>query len=117
VSKAATCGILDRSWPEWLTIDTILNISINWTCLQDQLFTKTLATLFPQVTFLEYSATLTLPSVDYVFCSHIMPGKNQALWSDSFLKAFFVNILKPRYVATGGLEVYTFGSFTPGTRW
>jgi hypothetical protein len=27
-SKAATCGILARSWPEWLTIDTILNISI-----------------------------------------------------------------------------------------
>jgi hypothetical protein len=31
-----------------------------------------------------------------------MPGKNQALWSISRLKAVFVNILKPRYVATGG---------------
>jgi hypothetical protein len=102
MSKTATCGILARSWPEWLTIDTILNISINWICLQDQLFTKPLAKLFPQVTFLEYSATLNLPSVDYMFCSHIMSGKNQALWSDSFLKAVFVNILKPRYVATGG---------------
>jgi hypothetical protein len=57
--------------------------------------------LFPQFTFLEHSAALTLPSVDYVFCSHIMPGKNQALCSDSRLKALFVNILKPRYVETG----------------
>jgi hypothetical protein len=57
--------------------------------------------LFPQVTFLEYSAALTLSSVDYVFCSHIMPGKNQALWSDSRIKALFVNILKARYLATG----------------
>jgi hypothetical protein len=31
-----------------------------------------------------------------------MPGKNQALWSESRLKAVFVNILKPQYVATGG---------------
>jgi hypothetical protein len=58
VSKAATCGILARIWPEWLTIDTILNIYITWICLQDQLVTKPLAKLFPQVTFLEYSATL-----------------------------------------------------------
>jgi hypothetical protein len=101
-SKADTCGILARSWPEWLTIDTILNISIIWICLQDQFFTKPLAKLSPQVTFLEYLATLNLPSVDYVFCSQIMPGKKQALWSDSRLKAVFVNILKPRYVATGG---------------
>jgi hypothetical protein len=106
VSKAATCGILARSWPEWLTIDTILNISITWICLQDQLLTKPLAKLFPQVTFLEYSATLNLPSVDYVFGSHIMSGKNQALWPDSRLKAVFVNILKPRYVATGVGRVY-----------
>jgi hypothetical protein len=101
VSKAATCGILARSWPEWLNIDTILNISVTWICLQDQLFTKTLAILLPQVTFIEYSAALTLPSVDYGFCSHIMPGKNQALWSNSCLKALFVNILKPQHVATG----------------
>jgi hypothetical protein len=36
VSKAATCGILARSWPEWLTIDTIISISITWIFLQDQ---------------------------------------------------------------------------------
>jgi hypothetical protein len=71
VSKAATCSILARSWPEWLTIDTILNISITWIFLQDQLFTKPLAILFPQVTFLKYSAALTLQSVDYVFV-HIL---------------------------------------------
>jgi hypothetical protein len=102
VSKAATCGILARRWPEWLTIDTILNKYITWICLQDQLSTKSLANVFPQITFLEYSATLNLPSVDYVFCSHIITGENQALWSDSRLKAVFVNILKPRYVATRG---------------
>jgi hypothetical protein len=102
VSKAATCGILARRWPEWLTIDTTLNKSIAWICLQDQLSTKSLANVFPQITFLEYSATLNLPSVDYVFCSHIILGKSQALWSDSRLKAVFVNILKPRYVVTRG---------------
>jgi hypothetical protein len=52
VRKAATCGILVRSCPEWLTIDTIINIYIPCICLQDQLFTKPLSKLFPQVTFL-----------------------------------------------------------------
>jgi hypothetical protein len=31
----------------------------------------------------------------------MMPSKTQALWADSRLKAVFVNILKPRFVATG----------------
>jgi hypothetical protein len=39
--------------------------------------------------------------VPSVFCSHIMPSKTQALCSASWFKAVFVNILKPRYVATG----------------
>jgi hypothetical protein len=44
---------------------------------------------------------MLVPSVDYIFCSHIMPSKTQALWSDSRLKAVFVNILKPSYAVTG----------------
>jgi hypothetical protein len=51
--------------------------------------------------FLEYTPNMLVPSVDYIFCLHIMPSKTQALWSDSRLKAGFVNILKPRYVVTG----------------
>jgi hypothetical protein len=35
VKNTMNCGILARIWPEWLTIDTILNISITWICLQD----------------------------------------------------------------------------------
>jgi hypothetical protein len=44
---------------------------------------------------------MIVPSVDYIFCSHVMPFKTQDLWSDSHLKAVLVNILKPRYVVTG----------------
>jgi hypothetical protein len=54
----------------------------------------------PNVTFLEYTPNMLVPSVDYIFCSHIMPSKTQALWSDYSLKAVFVNILKPRFVVT-----------------
>jgi hypothetical protein len=32
VINSTTCGILARSWPEWLTIDSILNISITCIC-------------------------------------------------------------------------------------
>jgi hypothetical protein len=44
---------------------------------------------------------MLVPSVDYIFCSHMMPSKTQALWSEDRLKAVFVNILKPRFVVTG----------------
>jgi hypothetical protein len=52
VKNKMACGILARSWPEWLTIDTILNISITWICLQDQHFSKSLASLLTSITFL-----------------------------------------------------------------
>jgi hypothetical protein len=52
VINSTTCGILARSWPEWLTIDSILNISITWIYLQDLCFVLRLACLLPNVTFL-----------------------------------------------------------------
>jgi hypothetical protein len=101
VINSTTCGILARSWPEWLTIDSILNMYITWICLQDSCFVQSLACLLPNVTFLEYTPNMLVPSVEYICCSHIMPSKTQALWSNSWLKAVFVNILKPMYVVTG----------------
>jgi hypothetical protein len=44
---------------------------------------------------------MLVPSMDYIFCSHMMTSNTQALWSESRLKAMFVNILKPRFVVTG----------------
>jgi hypothetical protein len=76
-------------------------MSITWICLQDSCFVQSLDCLLPNVTFLEYTPNMLFPSVDYIFCSHIMPSNTQALWYDSRLKAVFVNILKPRYVVTG----------------
>jgi hypothetical protein len=96
-----TWGSLARIWPEWLTIDSILNMSIPWICLQDSCFVQSLAGLLPNVTFLDYTPNMLVPSVDYIFCSHIMPSKTQASWSDSRLKAVFVKFLKLRYVVTG----------------
>jgi hypothetical protein len=58
VQNTTTCGMLTRSWPEWLNIDTILTISITWICLQDQRFAKSLASLLPNVTFLQSSPTM-----------------------------------------------------------
>jgi hypothetical protein len=101
VINSTTCGILAMTWLEWLTIESILNISITWICLQDSCFLQSLACLLPNVTFLEYTPNMLVPSVDYIFCSHMMPSKTQALWSDSRLKAAFVNILKPRFVVAG----------------
>jgi hypothetical protein len=101
VINSRTWGILARIWPEWLTIDSILNISITWICLQDSCFVQSLASLLPNVTFLEYTSNMLVLSVHYIFCSHIMPSKTQASWFDSLLKAVFVKILKPKYVVTG----------------
>jgi hypothetical protein len=101
VINSTTCGIRARIWPEWLTIESILNMSITWICLQDSCFLHSFVCLLPNVTILEYTPNMLVPSVDYIFCSHMMPSKTQALWSDSRLKAVFVNILKPRFVVTG----------------
>jgi hypothetical protein len=43
VINSTTCGILARSWPEMLIIDSILNMSITWICLQDSCFVQSLA--------------------------------------------------------------------------
>jgi hypothetical protein len=101
VINSTTCGILARTWPEWLIIESILNMSITWIYLQDSCFIHSLVSLLPNVTFLEYTLNILVPSVDYIFCSHMMPSKTQALWSDARLKAVFVNSLKPRFVVTG----------------
>jgi hypothetical protein len=88
VINSTTCGILARSWSEWFTIDSILNMSITWICLQYSCYVQSLASILPNVTLLEYTPNMLVPSVDYNFCSHIMPSKTQAFWSDSRLKAF-----------------------------
>jgi hypothetical protein len=53
IINSTTCGILARTCPEWLTIESILNMSITWICLQDSCFLHSLVCLLPNVTFLE----------------------------------------------------------------
>jgi hypothetical protein len=51
VINSTARGIVARSWPEWLTIDSILNMSITWICLQESCFVQSVACLLPNVTF------------------------------------------------------------------
>jgi hypothetical protein len=51
VINSTTCGILARTWPKWLTIESILDMSITWICLQDSCSVQSLACLLPNVTF------------------------------------------------------------------
>jgi hypothetical protein len=72
VINSTTCRILARNWPEWLTIESILNMSTTWICLQDSCFVQSLACLLPNITFLDYTPNILVPSVDYIICSHMM---------------------------------------------
>jgi hypothetical protein len=70
VINSTTCGILARIWPEWLTIDSILNMSITWICLQDSFFVQSLACLLPNVTFWSISQICWFP-LWTIFFAHI----------------------------------------------
>jgi hypothetical protein len=112
-----TWGSLARIWPEWLTIDSILNMSIPWICLQDSCFVQSLAGLLPNVTFLDYTPNMLVPSVDYIFCSHIMPSKTQALWSDYRLKAVFCEHFQTQVCGDRAMVVCSIGVIPPRCGW
>jgi hypothetical protein len=81
-----TCGLFAQDWPEWISVEMVFQLDLDWVCLKESTFFFNLALLYPTVTFISWGIGVTLPPVNFVFCSQWIPPLTREVWKCETLR-------------------------------
>jgi hypothetical protein len=64
VNSAKTCGLFTRDWPEWISVERVFHLDLDWVCLKESTFVENLELVYPTVTFIYWEIGVNLPPVN-----------------------------------------------------
>jgi hypothetical protein len=91
-----------RSRPEWISVETAFHLDLDWVCLMEYTFVAKLAPLHPTVTFIWWKIGVTLPPVNFVFCSQWIPPLTHEVWKCETLEVIFTAVHQIRFIKVLG---------------